>query len=275
MACRIRPQSGWPPTSARVRPPDTRLDTVSTEQSPLRTPGSRWPGDGHGGPLHRPVGRTPPVRGDRPADGSGPGPDSGGKRRTPPAPSVRPCLWPAGHGQPRGLYVLAMTGPGRTALRMLAFGQSQPLPASGPPMVTICADAGCRHVQSLSRPMSARSCPTSTMDATIGQPSGHRMSGRSGRTPSTPPGTPCRTGSDTDRGTSDILDCHDHEDGPPGRAEPLLWGRRLRLGNKVGSAMARLPTRPYPTVATRRSCSMSLHRPRRASAHCSPRIDSG
>jgi hypothetical protein len=32
------------------------------------------------------------------------------KRRTPPAPSVRPCVWPAGHGQPRGLHVLALTG---------------------------------------------------------------------------------------------------------------------------------------------------------------------
>jgi hypothetical protein len=79
MACRTCPQSGWPPTSARVRPPDTRLDTVSADQSPLRTPGIRWPGDGHGGPLDRPVGRTSPVRGDRPADGSGPGPDSGGQ----------------------------------------------------------------------------------------------------------------------------------------------------------------------------------------------------
>jgi hypothetical protein len=77
VACRTRPQSGWPPTSARVRPLDTRPDTVSADQSPLRTPGSRWPGDGHGGPVDRPVGRTSPVRGDRPATGSGPGPDSG------------------------------------------------------------------------------------------------------------------------------------------------------------------------------------------------------
>jgi hypothetical protein len=65
--------------SARVRTPDTRLDTVSADQFLLRTPGSGWPAEGHGGPLDRPVGRTPPVQGDRPADGSGPGPDGDGQ----------------------------------------------------------------------------------------------------------------------------------------------------------------------------------------------------
>jgi hypothetical protein len=62
-----------------VRPPDTRLRIVSADQSPLRTPGIRWSGDGHGGPLERPVGRTPPVQCDRLANGYGPGPDSGGQ----------------------------------------------------------------------------------------------------------------------------------------------------------------------------------------------------
>jgi hypothetical protein len=32
------------------------------------------------------------------------------KRRTPPPPSVRPCAWPADHGQPRCPLILAMTG---------------------------------------------------------------------------------------------------------------------------------------------------------------------
>jgi hypothetical protein len=79
MACRTCPQSGWPPASARMRPSDIRLDTVSADQLLLRTPGSDWTGDGHGGPLDRPVGRTPPVQGDRPADGCGPSPDSDGQ----------------------------------------------------------------------------------------------------------------------------------------------------------------------------------------------------
>jgi hypothetical protein len=110
MAYRTCPRSGWAPASARVRLPDTRLDTASADQSLQRTPGSDWPGNGHGGPLERPVGRTSPVQGDRLADGYGPRPDGGGKWRTPPAPRVRPCVWPAGHGQPRGRHVLAVSG---------------------------------------------------------------------------------------------------------------------------------------------------------------------
>jgi hypothetical protein len=79
MVCRTCPQSGWPPASARVPSSDTRLDTVSDDQFLLRTPGSGWPGDGHGRPLDRPVGRTSPVQWDHLADGSGPGPDSDGQ----------------------------------------------------------------------------------------------------------------------------------------------------------------------------------------------------
>jgi hypothetical protein len=41
MACRTCRQSVWTPASATVRPPDTRLDTVSADQFLLRTPGSR------------------------------------------------------------------------------------------------------------------------------------------------------------------------------------------------------------------------------------------
>ena len=77
MAYRTCPRSGWTPASARVRPPDTRLDIVSADQFLLWTPGTGWPGDGHGGPLERPVGRTSPVQGDRLADESGLGPDGG------------------------------------------------------------------------------------------------------------------------------------------------------------------------------------------------------
>jgi hypothetical protein len=118
MACRTCRESVWallPPGCGRRHSPGHRL----RRPVPLRTPGSGWPGDGHGRPLERPVGRTPAVQCDRPADGSGPGPDGGGQAVDTSAPSVRPCAWPAGHGQPRGLHVLALTGPDRTAMPML------------------------------------------------------------------------------------------------------------------------------------------------------------
>lgn len=57
--------SGWPPASARVQSPDTRLDTVSADPFLLRTPSSGWPADGHDRPFDRPVGRTSPVQGNR------------------------------------------------------------------------------------------------------------------------------------------------------------------------------------------------------------------
>jgi hypothetical protein len=38
VACRTRPKPGSPPTSARVRPSDTPLDTVSADQSPCGHP---------------------------------------------------------------------------------------------------------------------------------------------------------------------------------------------------------------------------------------------
>jgi hypothetical protein len=80
--------------------------------------------------------------------------------------------------------------------------------------------------QAWSRPISARSCPASTMDATIGQVSDNACPVASGRTPSTPPGTPPepkRRGQGTDERHgrhSDITDRHDHEDSLPGRRAP-------------------------------------------------------
>jgi hypothetical protein len=97
MARRTCPPSGWPPASARVRPPDTRLDTVPADQFLLRTPPAvagrqrtRQPSPPSGRPdtpfkvTASPMGLDP-VR------------TASGKRRTPPAPSVRPCAWPSGH----------------------------------------------------------------------------------------------------------------------------------------------------------------------------------
>ena len=69
--------------------------------------------------------------------------------------------------------------------------------------------------------------------------SGQRMPGRV--RPDTVPSTghASRTGSDADRGTderhgrhSDIPDRHDHKAARRDTPSPLLWGRRLRLGNQ-------------------------------------------
>jgi hypothetical protein len=169
VACRTSPHSGWPSTSARVRPIGHPSGHRHRRSVPPRTPGRRWPGDGHGGPLDRPVGRTSPVRGDRPATGSGPGPDSGRHLQRPAsdhaaASRPRPTTRPTRPGPDR-------TGQDRTALRMLAFGQPQQHLASGPVRRDHCTHARCRNVHKPGpRPMCARSCPASTMDATIGQP---------------------------------------------------------------------------------------------------------
>jgi hypothetical protein len=191
--CRTCPQSGWAPASARVPSPDTRLDTVSADQLRLRTPGSGWPSDGHGGPLDRP-------------DGDGQAADTSSAQR----PTLR------------------LTS--RTHAR--CWNPCKPGP----------------------RPMSAWSCPASTMDTTIGQPSGHRLPGRIRRTPSPPPRHAMPTGSDADRERtnrtagngrhSDTLDRHDHKGGPPGTPSPSCGARVCGLATKVGSAMATLAARP-------------------------------
>jgi hypothetical protein len=84
---------------------------------------------------------------------------------------------------------------------------------------------------------STRSCPASTMDATIGQPSGHRMPRRI--RPDTVPSTrhASRTGSDAGRertnGTEGSRTSSIATTTKAARRDtpsPLLWGRRLRLG---------------------------------------------
>jgi hypothetical protein len=107
MAYRTCPRSGWTPASARVRPPDTRLDIVSADQFLLWTPGTGWPGDGHGGPLERPVGRTSPVQGDRLPMGTDPvrtAADTSSAQR----PTMRPV------SRPRPTTRPARPGPDRT-----------------------------------------------------------------------------------------------------------------------------------------------------------------
>ncbi len=104
------PQSGWPPASARVRPPDTRLDTVSAGRFLPRTPGSGWRAtDMADLSTVRSTGQ-PQFKVTAYPMGLDPVGTAAAKRRTPPAPSVRPCAWPAGYGNPCGLHVLALTG---------------------------------------------------------------------------------------------------------------------------------------------------------------------
>jgi hypothetical protein len=103
--------SPWTPTSA--------------DRFLLRTPDSGWPGDGHGGPLDRPVGRTSPVQGDRLADGYGPGPDGGGQAADT-SNAQRPTMRPV--SRPRPTTRPGRPGPDRTARQCAC--SLQPTPAA-------------------------------------------------------------------------------------------------------------------------------------------------
>jgi hypothetical protein len=124
----MRSRIGSP--SRRVRPPDTRLDIVAADQFLLRTPGSGCRVTDMA--TSRASGRpdTPQFTVTAQPMGTDPVRTAAAKRRTPPAPSVQPCVRSAGHGQPHGLHVLAPTGYDGPA--HAPFGQPQPLPASGP-----------------------------------------------------------------------------------------------------------------------------------------------
>jgi hypothetical protein len=90
------------------------------------------------------------------------------------------------------------------------------------------------------------------MDATIGQPSGHRLSRRI--RPDTVPSTrhamanQKRCGQETNHGTEGTRTSWIATTTKTARRDtpsPLLWGRRLRLGKpRLASAMATLPARP-------------------------------
>jgi hypothetical protein len=121
--------------------------------------------------------------------------------------------------------------------------------------------------QAWSRPMSARSCPASTMDTTIGQPSGHRLPGRirpdmvtsSRHAMATRKQCGQRT-NERHRSPSDILDRHHHNGGPPDTPSLSCGPGVCGLPTKVDSAMATLPARPQL-----RQLLVSLHRSSRAS----------
>jgi hypothetical protein len=131
--------SPWPAGHARspsgrpLAPGCGRRTLAWTSSPPISssaTPGSGWPGDGHGGPLDRPVGRTPPVQCDRPADGYRPRPDGGGEAADTSSaqrPTMRLASWPRPTTRP------ARPGPDRTGRQCAcSLRPTQPLPASGP-----------------------------------------------------------------------------------------------------------------------------------------------
>ena len=252
MACRTWPQSGWlpaPPGCGRRTPAWT---PGSADQVLLRTPGSGWPGDGHGGPLERPVGRTRQFNVTVQPMGTDPVRTAAAKRRTPPAPSVRPCVWPAGHGQPRGVHVLALTGQDRTAMRMLPSANLSSYQHRDPSVVTTCIPCSMPERPQARSPSDVRAVVSGVHD---GHPdrTGFRTPPPRRIRPDTVHSTRHamanrkRRGQGTDERHgrhSDILDRHDHKAARRDTPSPLLWGRCLQLATKVGSAMARLPARP-------------------------------
>jgi hypothetical protein len=203
--CRTCPQSSWTPASARMRPPDTRLGTVSADQSLLRTPRSGWPGDGHGRPH-----------------------SDGQAADTSSAPSVRPCARPASHG----LHVLALTGhDGNGHARLWP---TQPRPAPGPahhdhPHPTLDAGTSTSLIPVRCPRGSVRRPPwTPRSDSLPDTPS----SVASGRTPSPPTRHSMPTESDADRDRTNRTagprtpPIARPQRRPAGHAQPLLWRRR-------------------------------------------------
>jgi hypothetical protein len=201
------------------------------------------------------------------------------KRRTPPAPSVRPCVWPAGHGQPRSLHVLALTGQHGNV--HAPFGNPSRDQHRDPSVVTTCTPCSMpEHPQAWS--------PSDVRAVVSGVHDGHpdRTGFRTPPAPSYPTGHrplhPARHGKPEatrtgNRRTAPKAFGHPRSPppqcGPPGHAEPLLWGRRLRLGNQGWLGDGKTASTTVTTAAT--SYLVSLHRPGRASAHCSPQTITG
>jgi hypothetical protein len=178
-----------------------------------------------------------PVQGDRPADGYGPGPDSDGQAADT-STAQRPTMRLA--SGPRPTTLPAHPGPDRTGRQCTCSPSANPssYQRRDPPGVTTCTHARCPNVRKPGpRPMSTRSCPASTMDAMIGQPSGHRLSRRIRPDTVPSPGTPAepeamRTGERTS-GTEGSRTSSIATSTKAARRDtpsPLLWGRRLRLG---------------------------------------------
>jgi hypothetical protein len=171
--------------------------------------------------------------------GTGPGPDGDGQAADT-STAQRPTMRLA--SRPRPTTLPAHPGHDRTG-RQCACSPSANLSRSqhrDPPIVTTSTPARCRNVRKPGpRPMSTRSCPASTMDATIGQPSGHRLPRRI--RPDTVPSTrhamanQKRCGQETNYGTEGTRTSWIATTTKSARRDtpsPLLWGRRLRLANQ-------------------------------------------
>jgi hypothetical protein len=213
--------------------------------SSLRTPGSGWPGDGHGGPLDRPVGRTSPVQGDRPADGYGPGPDGGGQAAdtsNAQRPTMRPVSRPRPTTRP-GRPGPDRTGQDRTAMRMLPSANPSRYQHRDPSVVTPAPvlDAGP------SASLVPVRCPRGRVRCPPWTPRSDRFPDTARPVVSRPlhpahHGEPEATRTGNGRTARKVLR-HPRsprpQGGPPGHAEPHLWAGVCGLATKVGSAMAR------------------------------------
>jgi hypothetical protein len=253
MACRTWPQSGWPPA-----PPGcgrrTPAWTTRLRRSVPPADTRQWLAGWRTWRTSRASGRPDiPVQCDRPADGYGPGPDGGGQAADTSS-AQRPTMRLA--SRPRPTTRRPRPGPDRTGQDGNAhapFGQPQQLPASGPvrrdhlhPML----DAGTS-----ASPVPVR-CPRGRVRRPRWTPRSDRLPDTacpvvSGRTPSTPPGTPWQTRSDADREqtngtegvrTSSITTTTRRPTGT--RRAPSCGAGVCGLATKVGSAMARLRARP-------------------------------
>jgi len=110
MACRTRPQSGWPPTSARLPSPDTPWTRLRRSVPPADT--RQWLAGRRTWRTSRPSGRPDtPVQGDRLADGSGPGPEGDGQAADISSAQRPPSRLPI---RPRPTSRPARPGPDRT-----------------------------------------------------------------------------------------------------------------------------------------------------------------
>jgi hypothetical protein len=134
-----------------------------------------------------------------------------------------------------------------------------------PSVVTTCAHTRCRNVRKPGpRPMSARSCPASTMDATIGQGFGHRMSGRiwSDTVHSTrhAMANRKRRGQERTNGMDGVrtssIATTTRRPARTRRAPPV--GRRLQLGNQGWPGDGKTANATVTTAATRQLLGVAL-----------------
>ena len=229
--------------AAAGHPPGHRL--CRSRLVPPADTGSGWPCDGHSGPLDRP---DIPIEVTAQLMGLDPVRTAAAKRWTPPAPSVRPCAWPSGHGQLRGLYVLALTRQDGNAHACL--GPTPAATSTGTPVMTICNRARCRNVRKRGPVRSPRGrvqrprwTPRSDRFRTLPAPSypaGHRPLHRHAMANR----KRCGQGTDERHGRhSDVLDRHATK-AARRAAEPSCGAEVRGLATKVGSSMARLPARP-------------------------------